>query len=66
MDSDNPRRDYCPDCGYEFYYGDAHAANPEARISREINPGRSKPDEPTQLSWPASSGFNDDDGGSSW
>lgn len=33
------RVDYCPDCGYEFYYGDAHASDPTARQSREINPG---------------------------
>lgn len=33
------RRDYCPDCGYEYYYGDAHAVSPEARISKLINKG---------------------------
>ena len=27
------RRDYCPDCHYEFYYGDAHAIG-AAQISR--------------------------------
>lgn len=36
------RRDYCPDCKYEFYYGDAHAADPEARISKLVNPGRDR------------------------
>lgn len=36
------RRDYCPDCEYEFYYGDAHATG-EAQISKEINPGRKRP-----------------------
>lgn len=35
------RVDYCPDCGYEYYYGDAHATG-EACISKEINPGRSR------------------------
>ena len=33
------RWDYCPDCGYEFYYGDAHASG-DAQISKEVNPGR--------------------------
>lgn len=33
------RRDYCPDCKYEYYYGDAHAKNPEDRISKLINSG---------------------------
>jgi hypothetical protein len=26
---DTARMDWCPDCGYEFYYGDAHASNEE-------------------------------------
>lgn len=33
------RRDYCPDCGYEFYYGDAHASG-DAQLSKIVNPGR--------------------------
>lgn len=37
---DTARRDYCPDCKYEFYYGDAHAKDPEDRISKVINVGR--------------------------
>lgn len=36
------RVDSCPDCGYTFYYGDAHAENEDARISREIHPGDPK------------------------
>lgn len=32
------RRDYCPDCHYEFYYGDAHATG-AAQISQQINAG---------------------------
>jgi hypothetical protein len=32
------RTDYCPDCGYEFYYGDAHATG-EAQKSKLINAG---------------------------
>ncbi len=36
---DTARRDWCPDCGYEFYYGDAHAKDPEDRISKLVNPG---------------------------
>jgi hypothetical protein len=39
---DTARRDWCPDCGYEFYYGDAHAVNPEDRVSKLVNPGRDK------------------------
>lgn len=30
------RRDYCPDCGYEFYYGDAHSTG-SAQQSRLVN-----------------------------
>lgn len=41
LDSTDPRRDYCPDCGYEFYYGDAHATG-DAQISRVINQGRDR------------------------
>src|SRR6187401_1233276 len=37
------RRDYCPDCGYEFYYGDAHAKG-DAQISKLVNPGGSQLD----------------------
>ena len=33
------RHDYCPDCGYEFYYGDAHAKG-DAQLSRVINKGQ--------------------------
>lgn len=33
------RVDYCPDCGYEFYYGDAHAKG-EAQVSKLVNPGK--------------------------
>lgn len=33
------RTDYCPDCGYEFYYGDAHAKD-EARETKLVNRGR--------------------------
>lgn len=32
------RTDYCPDCNYEFYYGDAHATG-EAQLSRLVNSG---------------------------
>jgi hypothetical protein len=32
------RRDVCPDCRYEFYYGDAHAKG-EAQLSKLVNPG---------------------------
>jgi hypothetical protein len=38
----DPRRDYCADCQYEFYYGDVHAENPELQISKLINPGRDR------------------------
>lgn len=37
-----PRIDSCPDCGYTFYYGDAHAPDPQNRISRLIHPGDQK------------------------
>jgi hypothetical protein len=37
---DTAREDWCPDCGYRFSYGDAHAADPENRKSRLVNPGR--------------------------
>jgi hypothetical protein len=33
------RKERCPDCGYEFYYGDAYAEG-EAQRSRLIDPGR--------------------------
>lgn len=33
------RRDFCPECGYEFHYGDAHATG-EAQLSKLINPGQ--------------------------
>ena len=36
------RIDYCPDCKYEFYYGDAHAEG-ERRFSRLINLGKNNP-----------------------
>jgi hypothetical protein len=36
---DTARMDWCPDCGYKFYYGDAHAANYEDRQSKLINVG---------------------------
>lgn len=39
---DSARRDWCPDCGYEFYYGDAHAKNEEDRISKLVNAGKDK------------------------
>jgi hypothetical protein len=42
LSSDNPRRDVCPDCGYEFYYGDVHATEAEARKNHVVNPGRDK------------------------
>ena len=38
----NPRRDYCPLCKYEFYYGDAHATDPNLQLSKLINPGRDR------------------------
>jgi len=40
------RVDYCPDCKYEFYYGDAHATG-EAQLSKLINPGRDKQSAPS-------------------
>lgn len=33
------RNDCCPDCGYNYYYGDAHAKG-SAQISKLVNPGR--------------------------
>lgn len=33
------RYDLCSRCGWEYYYGDAHATG-EAQISRETSPGR--------------------------
>jgi len=33
------RTDYCPDCKYEFYYGDAHASG-SAQQSRLVNSGQ--------------------------
>lgn len=38
----DPRRDYCSVCKYEFYYGDARATKPELKISKLINPGRDR------------------------
>ena len=32
------RVDLCPNCGYEFYYGDAHASG-DLQLSKLINPG---------------------------
>ena len=32
------RTDYCPDCGYEFYYGDAHASG-EASETKLVRRG---------------------------
>ena len=40
--TDTVRRDFCPDCKYEFYYGDAHAASLEDRVSKLVNPGRDR------------------------
>lgn len=45
------RRDYCPDCNYEFYYGDVHAKDPELKISKEVRKGRHKPYEETPNPW---------------
>jgi hypothetical protein len=36
------RFDHCPDCGYSYYYGDAHGIG-EARISRLVSAGDSQP-----------------------
>lgn len=36
------RIDKCPDCGYEFYYGDAHATG-DAQLSKLINRGDDDP-----------------------
>ncbi len=33
------RRDYCPKCKYEYYYGDAHATDPSLQLSKLINAG---------------------------
>lgn len=33
------RTDYCPDCKYEFYYGDAHGSG-GATESKVVNSGR--------------------------
>ncbi len=33
------RIDHCPDCGYTFYYGDAHSADFEARNSELLCQG---------------------------
>jgi len=33
------RTDYCPDCGFEYQYGDAHAKG-DAQISKEVNSGK--------------------------
>jgi uncharacterized protein (DUF983 family) len=35
---DTTRYERCNRCGYEVYYGDAHAADPQARQSR-VTPG---------------------------
>lgn len=32
------RTDYCPDCEYQFYYGDAHASGP-ASETKLVNRG---------------------------
>ena len=34
----NARTNYCPDCDYEFYYGDAHADGP-ASETKLVNHG---------------------------
>jgi hypothetical protein len=51
------RRDYCPDCGYEFYYGDAHAVG-SAQLSQLVSAGGSPPD-PYQDRLPAPPGLYD-------
>ncbi len=38
----DPRRDYCPTCKYEYYYGDAHATDPELQLSKLVNPGKDR------------------------
>jgi len=35
------RKDYCPDCKYEMYYGNVHSPDPERRLNKLINPGKS-------------------------
>ena len=40
--TDTARLEWCPDCGYEYYYGDAHATNPEDRVSKLIHAGRDR------------------------
>lgn len=42
------RVDYCPDCGYEFYYGDAHASG-DAQLSKLINAGQDASSNGVQL-----------------
>ncbi len=38
LDSSSARFDICENCGYEFYYGDAHAPAPYNE-SKQVNPG---------------------------
>jgi predicted nucleic-acid-binding Zn-ribbon protein len=40
---DSVRLEECNNCGYTFYYGDAHATG-EAQISKELNPGKERAD----------------------
>jgi hypothetical protein len=42
LNSNNPRRDHCPDCGYEFQYGDVRSPRADVRRSGVINPGRDR------------------------
>ncbi len=55
--TDSVRLELCHDCGYEFYYGDAHAKG-EARESKLRNPGdpmktvnRGPPENDTYPDW---------------
>lgn len=38
----DPRRDYCSICKYEYYYGDAYASAEELQTSKLINPGNDR------------------------
>ncbi len=44
------RTDYCPDCDYEYYYGDAHATG-EAQISKLVNRGDDEGSDDDEESW---------------
>jgi len=54
------RTDYCPDCGYHFYYGDAHASG-DAQLSKVINPGRDASSNGVQLDDYIPEPYHDDD-----